>query len=88
MASGAGPQLRAAGGYAQFLSILDGTDRDRGATGLAQGCVDVSVEYAHEREAFGRPIGTNQSIQFMIADMQMRRTSLVVWRGQRAGWAW
>ncbi len=61
-------------GYAQFLSILDEGRIAIAAlaTGLAQGCVDVSVEYAHEREAFGRPIGTNQSIQFMIADMQMR----------------
>ncbi len=70
-------------GYAQFLSILDEGRIAIAAlaTGLAQGCVDVSVEYAHEREAFGRPIGTNQSIQFMIADMQMRaHLSRVVWR--------
>ena len=66
-------------GYAQFLSILD--EGRIAIAALAQGCVDVSVEYAHEREAFGRPIGTNQSIQFMIADMQMRaHLSRVVWR--------
>jgi alkylation response protein AidB-like acyl-CoA dehydrogenase len=40
--------------------------------GLAQGCVDESVRYAREREAFGRPIGSNQAIQFKLADMEMR----------------
>jgi short/branched chain acyl-CoA dehydrogenase len=39
---------------------------------VAQGCVDESVKYAKEREAFGRPIGTNQSIAFTIARMQAR----------------
>src|SRR3712207_9365327 len=29
-----------------------------------------SVKYAGEREAFGQPIGKNQAIQFMIADMR------------------
>ena len=40
--------------------------------GLAQGCVDESVKYAKERQAFGRPIGSYQAIQFKIADMEMR----------------
>ena len=70
-------------GYAQFLSILDEGRIAIAAlaTGLAQGCVDVSVSYAQQREAFGRPIGANQSIAFMIADMQMRaHLSRVAWR--------
>jgi short/branched chain acyl-CoA dehydrogenase len=70
-------------GYAQFLSILDEGRIAIAAlaTGLAQGCVDESVRYAHEREAFGRPIGANQAVQFMIADMQMRaHLSRVAWR--------
>jgi alkylation response protein AidB-like acyl-CoA dehydrogenase len=70
-------------GYAQFLSILDEGRIAIAAlaTGLAQGCVDESVRYAHEREAFGRPIGTNQAVQFMISDMQMRaHLSRLVWR--------
>jgi alkylation response protein AidB-like acyl-CoA dehydrogenase len=70
-------------GYAQFLSILDEGRIAIAAlaTGLAQGCVDESVAYAHEREAFGRPIGTNQAVQFMIADMQMRaHLSRLAWR--------
>ena len=61
-------------GYAQFLSILDEGRIAIAAlgVGLAQGCVDESVRYAREREAFGRPIGSNQAIQFKLADMEMR----------------
>lgn len=39
------------------------------AVGLAQGCLDESIGYAHNRSAFGRPIGSNQAVQFKIADM-------------------
>jgi len=42
------------------------------ATGLAQGCVDESLRYAREREAFGRPIGEHQAVQFSIAGMEAR----------------
>ncbi|NMH99258.1 acyl-CoA dehydrogenase family protein [Pseudonocardia acidicola] len=61
-------------GYAQFLSILDEGRVAIAAlsVGLAQGCVDESVRYAHEREAFGNPIGSYQAIQFKIADMEAR----------------
>ncbi|SFT96285.1 Acyl-CoA dehydrogenase [Geodermatophilus amargosae] len=61
-------------GYAQFLSILDEgrIAISALAVGLAQGCVDESVRYAGTREAFGRPIGRNQAVQFMIADMEVR----------------
>jgi short/branched chain acyl-CoA dehydrogenase len=70
-------------GYAQFLRILDEGRIAIAAlaTGLAQGCVDESVEYARTREAFGRPIGANQAIQFKLADMEMRaHTSRLAWR--------
>ena len=30
------------------------------------------MRYAGERHAFGRPIGTNQAVQFLIADMEVR----------------
>jgi short-chain 2-methylacyl-CoA dehydrogenase len=61
-------------GYAQFLSILDEGRVAIAAlaTGLAQGCVDESVRYARDRQAFGHSIGSYQSIQFMIADMEVR----------------
>ncbi|GAA1839377.1 acyl-CoA dehydrogenase family protein [Pseudonocardia ailaonensis] len=61
-------------GYAQFLSILDEGRIAIAAlgVGLAQGCVDEAVKYAHDREAFGHPIGSYQAIQFKIADMEVR----------------
>lgn len=37
--------------------------------GIAQGCVDVSLNYARERHAFGQPIGQFQMIQHLLADM-------------------
>ncbi|HEX3906527.1 MAG TPA: acyl-CoA dehydrogenase family protein [Mycobacteriales bacterium] len=61
-------------GYAQFLSTLDEgrVAISALAVGLAQGCVDESVRYAKEREAFGAPIGSYQAVAFRIADMQAR----------------
>lgn len=70
-------------GYAQFLRILDEgrIAISALATGLAQGCVDESVAYARTREAFGRLIGSNQAIQFKLADMEMRaHMARVAWR--------
>jgi len=69
-------------GYAQFLSILDEGRIAIAAlsTGLAQGCVDESLRYAREREAFGHTIGTYQAVQFMIADMEVRaHTARLAW---------
>jgi alkylation response protein AidB-like acyl-CoA dehydrogenase len=61
-------------GYAQFLSTLDEGRVAISAlgVGLAQACVDESVRYAKEREAFGHPIGSYQAVAFRIADMEMR----------------
>ncbi len=61
-------------GYANFLTILDEGRIAIAAlaVGAAQGCVDESVRYAKEREAFGRPIGHNQAIAFKIARMEAR----------------
>jgi short/branched chain acyl-CoA dehydrogenase len=61
-------------GYANFLRILDEGRIAIAAlsVGAAQGCVDASVQYAKEREAFGRPIGHNQAVAFKIARMEAR----------------
>lgn len=39
------------------------------AVGIAQGALDLAIEYAREREQFGRAISSFQGIQFMLADM-------------------
>ncbi|BCK58661.1 acyl-CoA dehydrogenase family protein [Nocardia wallacei] len=61
-------------GYANFLRILDEGRIAIAAlaVGAAQGCVDESVRYAHERDAFGQAIGRNQAIAFKIARMEAR----------------
>jgi alkylation response protein AidB-like acyl-CoA dehydrogenase len=61
-------------GFAQFLRILDEGRIAIAAlsVGLSQGCVDESIKYAKERQAFGRPIGDFQAIAFKIADMEKR----------------
>lgn len=61
-------------GYANFLQILDEGRIAIAAlaTGAAQGCVEESIRYAKERQAFGTNIGSYQSIQFKIARMQAR----------------
>jgi acyl-CoA dehydrogenase len=40
------------------------------AVGLAQAALDDSIEYAHEREQFGKQIGEHQAIAHKLADMQ------------------
>jgi len=61
-------------GYAQFLRTLDEGRVAIAAlsVGLAQGCVDESLRYMSDREAFGGPIGRFQALQFKVADMEAR----------------
>jgi alkylation response protein AidB-like acyl-CoA dehydrogenase len=40
------------------------------ATGLAQGALDRAVEYAQERETFGRKIIDHDGLAFLLADME------------------
>ncbi len=42
------------------------------AVGLAQAALDTAVDYAKQREQFGRPIGQFQGIGFLLADMAAR----------------
>ncbi len=42
------------------------------ALGLSQACLDHSVEYAKERQAFGGSLGSLQLVQRMIADIAVR----------------
>ena len=39
------------------------------ATGLAQGSLDLAVDYAKERQTFGKPIIEHQGLGFLLADM-------------------
>ncbi|NQT45870.1 MAG: acyl-CoA dehydrogenase family protein [Candidatus Omnitrophica bacterium] len=42
------------------------------AVGIAQGALDVALDYSKKRIQFGKPISSFQGIQFMLADMAMQ----------------
>ena len=52
------------------------------AVGIARAAVEFAAEYARDRVQFGRPIGQNQAIAFMLADMQasVDAARLLTWR--------
>ncbi|HVV38065.1 MAG TPA: acyl-CoA dehydrogenase family protein [Acidimicrobiales bacterium] len=58
-------------GFRQFLSILDEGRIAIAAlaVGVIQCCLDESVEYAKNRNAFGKAIGTNQAVAFACSDL-------------------
>jgi alkylation response protein AidB-like acyl-CoA dehydrogenase len=52
------------------------------AVGVARAALEFSAEYATQRVQFGRPIGQNQGVAFMLADMQasVDAARLLTWR--------
>ena len=57
-----------------FLVTMKTLDQSRPgvasqAVGIAQGALDAAVDYARQREQFGRPVIANQGLQWMLADM-------------------
>jgi hypothetical protein len=52
------------------------------AVGIGRAAVEYATEYARNRVQFGRPIGQNQAIAFMLADMQasVDAARLLTWR--------
>ncbi len=70
------PHENLIGGEGQGFRIAMGTfDRSRPtvaaqAVGLGQGAIDLAVDYAVRRHAFGEPLLGHQGIQFKLADME------------------
>lgn len=58
-------------GFIGAMTILDRGRTAVGsmAVGIAQGAFEESVEYAKQRQQFGKPIGKFQAIQWMISEM-------------------
>lgn len=58
-------------GFKIAMQTLDGGRNGIAAqaVGIAQGALDAAVDYAKEREQFGKPIAANQGIGFKLADM-------------------
>lgn len=61
-------------GFKIALGTLDGgrVGIAAQAVGIGQGCLNMSIQYARERQQFGRPIGEFQAIQWKLADMATR----------------
>ncbi len=61
-------------GFATAMKTLDHTRVTIAAqaVGVAQGALDYALEYAKEREQFGKAIAEFQGLQFMLADMGMK----------------
>ncbi|PSQ45461.1 acyl-CoA dehydrogenase [Halobacteriales archaeon SW_12_67_38] len=58
-------------GFLQQMQFFDETRTGVAAqgVGIAKGALERALEYAQEREQFGRPIGDFQAIQHKLADM-------------------
>jgi len=52
------------------------------AVGIARAAYEYALQYAKERQAFGKPIIQNQAIAFMLADMatEIDASRLLIWR--------
>ena len=61
-------------GFRNFLSILDDGRIAISALSLgsARACLDLAVEYARERHAFGGPIGRFQGLAFQLSDLAVQ----------------
>ena len=55
------------------------------ALGIAERALGMAIEYANTRETFGTKIGTNQAIQWMIADSEVELEA-ARWLILRAAW--
>ncbi len=61
-------------GFATAMKTLDHTRVTIAAqaVGVAQGALDYALDYAKERQQFGKSISDFQGMQFMLADMGMK----------------
>jgi short-chain 2-methylacyl-CoA dehydrogenase len=75
-------------GFRQFLQILEGGRVAIAAlaVGVAQACLDASLQYSASRKQFGQPIARFQATQFKLADMatQVELSRLITLRAATA----
>jgi alkylation response protein AidB-like acyl-CoA dehydrogenase len=77
----------AAGGSSGEQAAMKTFERSRPsvaamAVGVARAALEFATEYSTQRVQFGRPIGQNQGVAFMLADMQaaVDAARLLTWR--------
>ncbi len=61
-------------GFIQSMQVLDGGRISIAALslGIAKGAYEAAVQYAQERQQFGKPISSFQAISFKLADMAVK----------------
>jgi len=64
-------------GFADLMNAYNSQRVGAGtvAMGIAAGALELALDFAKEREQFGRPIGEFQGLQWMLADMQTQVTA-------------
>ncbi len=71
-------------GFKQAMLTLDGGRIGIGAmaVGLGRAALEASIQYAQQRQAFGKPLADFQAIQWMIADSatELEAARLLVWQ--------
>ena len=71
-------------GFKVAMSALDNgrISLAAGCVGICQGCLDACVSYASERRQFGKPIGSFQLVQELIAEIGVdsEAARLLTWR--------
>lgn len=71
-------------GFAVAMATLDGgrVGIAAQALGIAQRALDLAISHAKQREQFGKPISSNQAIQWMLADMatKIEAARLLTWK--------
>lgn len=74
-------------GFKLAMMALDGARIGTGAqaVGIAEGAIDLSVKYMHERVQFGKPIAVLEGLQWYIADMATK-TEAAKWLVYRAAY--
>ncbi len=64
-------------GFADLMNAYNSQRVGAGtvAMGVGGGALELALDFAKEREQFGRPIGEFQGLQWMLADMQTQLTA-------------
>jgi alkylation response protein AidB-like acyl-CoA dehydrogenase len=71
-------------GFKVAMKTLDKSRAGIGASavGIARAAMEAAIQYAQERQTFGKPLAAHQAIQFMLADMAIKieTARLITWK--------